>query len=212
MHIHVCVNKCFAKLFTNSISPTKELIPTDFINTIDASILLFFQQLRNPVTDPAMAFFSSLGNTGFIWIAIALILLVRKQTRKHGIQLALCLIASLIINNLILKNLIARPRPFTEVEGLTVMLGRFADAGSWSFPSGHAGSSFAAAYSLNRSFGKKGRWAWLAAALVALSRSYIGVHYLSDVLFGALFGSLGAVCAVMLWRRYLPFFERKNWI
>ena len=127
--------------------------------------------MRNPVTDPVMALFSILGNTGFIWIAIALVLLIRKSTRRHGIQLALCLIASLIINNLILKNLIARPRPFTEIENLTVMLVRFADAGSWSFPSGHAGSSFAAAFSLSRSFGKKGRSAWAVAALIAFSRS-----------------------------------------
>ena len=184
----------------------------NFFNNLDANILLFFQQLRNPVTDPIMGFFSILGNTGFIWIAIALVLLVRKGTRRHGIQLALCLIASLIINNIILKNLIARPRPFTEVEGLTVMLGRFADAGSWSFPSGHAGSSFAAAYSLSKSFGKRGRWAWPVAVLIALSRSYIGVHYLSDVLCGALFGTLGAVAAVILWRRCSSRFEGKNWI
>ncbi|MDD6189845.1 MAG: phosphatase PAP2 family protein [Clostridiales bacterium] len=159
-----------------------------------------------------MAIFSISCNIGFIWIVLALVLLVRKKTRRHGIQLALCLIASLIVNNLILKNLVARPRPFTEVEGLTVMLSRFADAGSWSFPSGHAGSSFAAAYSLSKSFGKKGYPAWIAAALIAISRCYIGVHYPSDVICGALFGTLGAVAAVYLWSRCLPLLERKKLI
>ncbi len=197
-------------LYFSTILFPKEAIPIEFINSIDAAILLFFQQLRNPVTDPIMGFFSILGNTGFIWIAIALILLLRKSTRRHGIQLALCLIASLIINNLILKNLVARPRPFTEIQELNVMLSRFADAGSWSFPSGHSGSSFAAAFSLSSSFGKKGRWAWLVAALIAISRSYIGVHYLTDIICGAAFGVLGAVAAVHLWRRCIPFFEERK--
>lgn len=183
-----------------------------FLSELDAAILLFLQQLRNPVTNPVFAVFSILGNTGFIWIAAALLLLIPKKTRRHGIQLAMCLIASLIINNLIFKNLVARPRPFTEIDGLTVMLNRFADAGSLSFPSGHTGSSFAAAFSLSRSFGKKGRWAWLPTALISFSRCYIGVHYLSDVICGALFGLVGAICAVALWQRAIPFFERKNCI
>ncbi len=181
------------------------------LNNIEAAILLFLQQLRNPVTDPIMTVFSVLGNVGLIWIIVAVILLIRKKTRRHGIQLALCLIASLIINNLILKNLVARPRPFTEIEGLTVMLSsHLADAGSWSFPSGHAGSSFAAAWSINCSFGKKGRWAWIVAALIAFSRSYIGVHYLSDIICGALFGTIAAIFAIMLWRKLMPAAEKLN--
>ncbi|MBR6653286.1 MAG: phosphatase PAP2 family protein [Oscillospiraceae bacterium] len=183
----------------------------NILNNIEASILLFLQQIRNPITDPIMTVFSVLGNFGLIWIIIAVILLLRKKTRRHGIQLALCLVASLIINNLILKNLVARPRPFTEIEGLTVMLSQhLADAGSWSFPSGHAGSSFAAAWSLNCSFAKKARWSWIVAALIAFSRSYIGVHYLSDIIGGAFFGTVAAILAVMLWRRLTPAAEKLN--
>jgi len=185
------------------------VIPLDILNNIEASVLLFLQQIRNPVTDTIMAVFSVLGNFGLIWLVIAVILLIRKKTRRHGIQVLLCIAASLILNNLILKNLVARPRPFTEIEGLTVMLSpHLADAGSWSFPSGHAGSSFAAAWSLNCSFAKKARWAWIVAVLIAFSRSYIGVHYLSDIICGALFGTIGAIFAIMLWRRLIPAAER----
>ena len=181
------------------------------LNNIDTSILLFLQQIRNPITDTVMAVFSVLGNFGLIWLAIAVILLIRKSTRRHGIQVLLCIAVSLILNNLILKNLVARPRPFTEIEGLTVMLSpQLADAGSWSFPSGHAGSSFAAAWSLNCSFAKKARWTWIVAALIAFSRSYIGVHYLSDIICGALFGTIGAIFAIMLWRRFIPALEKLN--
>ena len=183
----------------------------DILNNIEASILLFFQQIRNPVTDTIMTVFSVLGNFGLIWIIIAVILLIRKKTRRHGIQLAFCLIASVLLSNVILKNLVARPRPFTEIEGLTVMLSpQLADAGSWSFPSGHSSGSFAAAWSLNCSFAKKARWSWLVAALIALSRSYIGVHYLSDIIGGAFFGTVAAIIAVMLWRKLTPAAEKLN--
>ena len=159
------------------------------------------------------SFFSIIGNKGFIWIAIAVVLLIFKKTRRHGIQLALCLVASLIINNAILKNVVARPRPFTEIEGLTVMLSsKLADAGSWSFPSGHAGGSFAAAYSISRSFGKKASLVWVVAALVALSRPYIGVHYLTDIICGALFATLGAALMCLLWKKLIPAVEKTRLI
>lgn len=172
-----------------------------WLQSIDSSILLFLQSIRNPITDPIMTFFSVLGNVGILWIITALALLLFRKTRKAGLQLALCLIASLLINNLILKNLVARPRPFNEIEGLRLMLSAgLADAGSWSFPSGHAGASFAAAYSLTRSFGKKGAWAYLAAALIAFSRIYIAAHYPTDILGGIITGTLGAVLAVAAFR------------
>ena len=172
-----------------------------WLQSIDRAILLFLQSLRNPAVDPILTVFSILGNVGIIWIVTALVLLCFRKTRLEGMQLALCLIASLIINNLILKNWVARPRPFHEIEGLRLMLeAGLADVGSWSFPSGHAGASFAAAYSLTRSFGKKGAWAYLAAALIAFSRIYIAAHYPTDILGGIITGTLGAVLAVAAFR------------
>ena len=85
---------------------------------------------------------------------------------------------------------------------------KLADAGSLPFPSGHAGSSFAAAYSLSRSYGKKLNWVWIVAALVALSRPYIGVHYLSDIICGSIFGVAGAALVCILWRKLIPAAEK----
>lgn len=100
----------------------------------------------------------------------------------------LALAGSLVINNLILKNLVARPRPYEMVAGLMPLIPRPAD---YSFPSGHTGSSFAAAVVLYGQLPKKwGIAALVLAVLISISRLYLGVHYPSDVLAGALIGSM----------------------
>jgi undecaprenyl-diphosphatase len=91
---------------------------------------------------PIVKFITSLGNAGMIWIAITLILLIFKKTRKLGGICALSLISSLVINNFILKNLVARVRPYDQISALNLIIEKQKD---WSFPSGHTGSSFACA-------------------------------------------------------------------
>lgn len=99
---------------------------------------------------------------------------------------ALALLGSLIINNLILKNLIARIRPYEIINGLVPLIEKPTD---YSFPSGHTGSSFAAACILYRKLPKRfGIPALLLAMLIGFSRLYLGVHYPSDVLFGIISG------------------------
>ena len=94
-----------------------------------------------------------------------------------------------VVNNLVVKPIIERPRPYEAIAGFEPLVEKLA---SYSFPSGHASSSFAAATALTLLFGKRGAIAFVPAALIAVSRPYLGMHYMSDVVCGAL---LGAVCA-----------------
>ena len=70
-----------------------------------------------------------------------------------------------------------------------------------SFPSGHATSAFAAAVALALLVPRAGWWALPLAALVAYSRVYLGVHYWSDVIAGAIVGAAVAWWVVAVRRR-----------
>lgn len=154
---------------------------------MDGNILLFIQEfIRNPILTPVFLTITHLGDKGLIWILICLILLSCKRTRKVGVMGLLALLGSLLLNNMLLKNLVARPRPFYAVEGLTILINTPSE---FSFPSGHTASSFAAASVFFRNLPRCcGVPAIGLAALIGFSRLYIGIHYPTDVLFGMLTG------------------------
>lgn len=165
------------------------------IQAVDGAVLLWIQEhLRIEPLNHLISHYTNLGEAGILWIVIALVFLLFPKTRKAG---ALSLAAMLICylgNDLILKNLVERTRPFLAVEGLVALIEHPA---SFSFPSGHACSSFAAAATWAQTL--EGRWARAAkvllmqlALLMALSRLYVGVHYPTDVLTGSLLGILGS--------------------
>ena len=151
--------------------------------TLEESILLGIQSdLRNEWLTPVFIFITRLGNGGFIWILGSILLLAPKKTRKIGVMALAALVGSVLIDNVILKNVVARTRPYEVIGGLTSLIGIQKD---FSFPSGHTGSSFAVAVVMFRGLPKK----FGVPALIGFSRLYVGVHYPSDVLGGALIGT-----------------------
>lgn len=170
----------------------------DTLIQIDGNILLWIQEyVRNDFLTPIMRFITSLGNAGFIWIAIALLCLCFKKTRKTGTLVLCALLGSLVVNNLIIKNLVGRIRPYEVIEGLNIVINKQIET---SFPSGHTASSFAAGVMLFLTCPKKyGIPALILAFLIGISRLYVGVHYPTDVLGGIISGTLIAVC---IWQIY----------
>ncbi len=157
------------------------------LTNADLSILLYIQDsIRTPWLTPIVVFITSLGNAGIFWIAVSLLLLIPQKTRRIGCMSLAALFASLLINNLLLKNLVRRIRPYDLCSVLHPLVAKPVD---FSFPSGHTGSSFAAAVVLYRQLPKKAGIPLLVlAALIGLSRLYVGVHYPSDVFAGMLTG------------------------
>ncbi len=163
-----------------------------FIENLDAVILLWIQaNLRGPL-DGVVTFVTHLADHGYLWILIALVLVLIRKTRAGGSAAAVALACGLLITNICIKNAVARIRPYETIEGLTSLIGIMED---WSFPSGHTTASFAAATAIAIMLGKRfGIPALILALFIALSRLYVGVHYPSDVLAGVI---IGVVCGVL---------------
>jgi len=165
----------------------------------EGQFLLFLQDNARGALDGPLSFITRLGDHGLFWIAVTLILLIPPRTRRIGLASVFALLLSLLISNIILKNLVARVRPYDYLAGLTPLTGPEHD---WSFPSGHASASFASAWAMLR-MKLRPRWPWVCAvvlaAMIALTRLYVGVHYPTDVLagtcIGLLAGEIGARCA-----------------
>lgn len=176
----------------------------NYLLGLDSSILLWIQEfVRNAFLTPVFVIITRLGNSGAIWLVISVIMLLFKKSRKAGIMSLAALLGSFIIDNMLLKNLVARIRPYEVIGGLQLLIEKQSD---FSFPSGHTGSSFAAAVILYRELPKKwGIPALVLAALIGFSRLYLGVHYPTDVICGALIGSLIAVTV-----RRIFYYMREN--
>ena len=87
---------------------------------VEGNILVWIEEnLRNEVLDPIMIGITESGNSGLFWIALCLVLLCFKSTRRAGIYASFAMAASFVFNNLFLKNIVARTRPYEVVEGLS---------------------------------------------------------------------------------------------
>lgn len=167
----------------------------EFIQKLDLMILNAIYKLQNPVFDTIMPVITSLANGGFLWILICLICLTVKKTRKCGISVAFALAMNFLASNVVLKNFVARKRPFSLDNTVKLLIEAPKD---YSFPSGHTSASFAAAtviYAFNKKWGIA---SYVLAFLIAFSRLYLYVHYPTDVICGAVIGFVSALTAVKL--------------
>lgn len=177
-----------------------------WIQSWDEGLLRLGQRVLNSeVLAQLMIFFTRLGDKGLLWIVLTVLLLLHPKTRRGGVLLAVSLVMTAVLGNLVLKPLAGRERPFLAMEEVRLLI---SPPGGFSFPSGHAGSSFAAAMALHQAFGKRGTWAFLPAGMVAVSRVCLGVHYPTDVVVGALLGMVIAVLAAWILRHWRQLKER----
>ena len=158
------------------------------IQSADEAIMLFIQNsLRFEPLSSIAKVITYIGEAGAIWIVIGLILIFACKDRRTGILVLAGLAIGYLINDIIIKNIVMRPRPFLDIPALETLIKQ---PSSFSFPSGHSSSGFCSAYIISARKGGKWRWCYALAAVIALSRPYVGVHYLSDILVGAILGTL----------------------
>ena len=159
--------------------------------SIELNILDWFQTLHTPFLDKLMVFITSLGNAGIIWIVMTIVFLLIPKMRKTGAVMAAALIIDLLLCNVILKNLVARTRPYDVNTGVQLLVSRLHD---YSFPSGHTAAAFASVTALYLA-GEKKLWkpALALGCVIAFSRMYLYVHYPTDILGGVIIGILSGV-------------------
>jgi undecaprenyl-diphosphatase len=173
---------------------------------MEISILDAIQSLHTPWLNAVMKFFTFLGNAGWFWIAITVILLILPKTRIWGLTMGTALLLGQVIGCVIMKQLVARPRPYNSPDALvTASQLLIRELKDYSFPSGHTQASFASAAVIWRMNRKAGAAAFAVAGLIAFSRMYFYVHYPTDVCTGAVLGLIWAWISVRFFR---PLYER----
>ncbi len=162
----------------------------DFIYSIDRAVVDLVISIQNEFLNGFFTFFTYFGEKGICWIALALLLLGHRKTRKTGVYFAISLALAFLISEYTIKDIVCRERPFIDNEAIKLLI---SPPDGYSFPSSHSTSSFACAVSLLLCNKKAGISALIIAIIIAISRVYFTVHFLTDILVGAILGSLVAI-------------------
>ncbi len=212
----------------------------------DLSVFEWVQSIHSSFLTTLMVIITTLGDEGIIFIAMGIVLLLTKKYRKVGFAVLVALVVMVICNNLVLKEIFERVRPFYifDLDALLADKQAFIDKGrldkweimvekitalkeaypemaekwtsvysypnfvekltSFSFPSGHTSSAFAAAIAVlwyNRKFGIP---LTVFAAVMGFTRIYVEVHYCSDVIAAAVVGVVYALIGVLIAKFVFP--------
>jgi len=167
------------------------------LQNIDQALFLFINvKLANPVTDLIMPLVTSDNMLRVLYI-VAIVLLLWKGDRKLRwmvLASALVLLLTDQISAGLLKPIIGRLRPCHELLDINLLVNC---GGGKAMPSSHAANVFGQAALFSFHYRKVSPYLYGFAALVAVSRVFVGVHYVGDVVAGAILGmALGLAVAV----------------
>ena len=153
------------------------------LNIMDQTAVNAVKLIQNPLLDKIMVFFTSLGDNGIIWIILLIVLLSGKKTRNKGVVLLITVITVFILTNY-LKEEFHRVRPYEYMN----FIPKVKTSGTSSFPSAHSAVAFAV-FGVYNFYNLRYKYViGVIALIIAVSRFYLEVHYLSDVLAGIALG------------------------
>ena len=171
----------------------KEIL--EALGAFDTRLYLAILASRNAVTALLAVALTTANVLGAVWWLFGLAGLRARGLGRRGLAILLTVALGLIPAWFIadrLKDLFQRPRPFTVIGGVELLV---APPGNYSFPSGDSAAAFGAAVALGHALPRLRIPALLMAAGIALSRVEVGVHYPLDVVAGALVGIAFGVAA-----------------
>lgn len=162
---------------------------------LDGRVVLGVAQRRTASLNVLMIAFSKLGD-GWAWVAYGLLVLILDA--RGSAEALLPVIAGLMLDipvYCLLKHKFSRPRPYDATSTVSCLI---SPLDRFSFPSGHTSVAFVVLTAAGAFY------LWLVpllavvAVLIGISRVYLGVHYPSDVLAGALLGTACGIIGVWL--------------
>ena len=89
---------------------------------MEIHILDMIQNLRTPIGDVVVPLITRLGDAGIIWIILTVLLLIIPKTRKTGVIMMAALLVDVLLCNVLIKNLVARTRPYEVIDGLKLLI------------------------------------------------------------------------------------------
>jgi len=191
------------------------LLPFLSILFFDQPVLEWRRAVSSPLFSQLMKTVTLIGQTEILLVVCLLLYAFSRWRRsKKGVEVAYSTAVALILTGIltqILKHLIGRPRPGKFLRGI-ISLGPSLLHDS--FPSGHSVSIFAFSALYAREYPHLKVPLYLLAFLVSFSRVYLGHHFLSDTLMGAIIGYFGSLLinSALLaskFRFWLFYLERK---
>ncbi|MDE5841146.1 MAG: phosphatase PAP2 family protein [Muribaculaceae bacterium] len=185
------------------------------ITSLDEQILLFFNSFHTPFLDETVALITG----RWIWIPFYLFLidlLFKRLSPKSAVLTLVAVVIAIVMADQIcahvIRPYIGRLRPCNPDNPIFSMITLVKDIhpGGYSWPSCHAANTFALATLLSCVMRSRKFtifiFAW--ATIVSLSRLYVGVHYPTDLLCGAAFGSVFGYLALVIVNVLYTFFAR----
>lgn len=174
------------------------------IQRLDDKVVDNIIRYRSPWKNRIMVAASSAGNGGLIWFAFCMPFLVYAPWRLTGANIIFGLAFTQFLCEVVLKHIVRRERPVWHLSDEEQLVHR---PKYYSFPSGHTTASFSvvAVSSL-----RCGPWTTAlvicCAVLIAFSRVYLRVHYLSDVVVGMMLGLLFGSASVLIFNNFISAF------
>ncbi len=161
----------------------------------DDRMLNRIAKLRTKRLNKIMVAATTMGNSGIIWFIISVLLLPFQRYRTSGIAMIIAIIISWLCGEVGLKNIVGRVRPCHKLSEEQLLI---KNPPHYSFPSGHTTSSFASATVMLLMHPIFAIPMLFLAALIAFSRTYLLVHYLTDVFAGMALGIITGCVVVPL--------------
>jgi undecaprenyl-diphosphatase len=181
-----------------------------YLKNIDIKMLnLLNKKLRHALLDKTMPLITALGNGGLVWFLISIYFISNESYKIQGYMIIASLIVTTIVGEGIIKHIIKRTRPFVNMIESKLLITKPI---TYSFPSGHTASSFAAAGIFISMDNKLSILIIILASLIAFSRIYLNVHYPTDVVTGIILGLLCSRLVVVIFQSEIASLAYKHLI